>query len=159
MLFRSSAGAVHITSWLFASRFDASRHQLVQGVNGLQIEKVVLLSGRYRLSDLKPLVTYYGGEAAAQANSPLELMRRRLENVAVEEMSTFPAILTIFCELDYDQLIIETREFEGLWKSKGGKGKLLCVKGHNHISPSCSLFTGIAEEEEWGYQVAEWLTS
>ena len=43
-------------------------------------------------------------------------------------------------------------------RERGGKGKFIKLKGHNHISPPLSLGTGVKEEEAWGFELAEWVS-
>jgi hypothetical protein len=162
-LLGNSAGAVHVSTWLFESRFSESRKIFVEGTNGIRLSRVVFLGCPFRW-DMKGgmremLSTYYGGEKEIKEAEPTALMEGATKEPSARGMSKWPSLLVAVSELDpEDQMVLPGKEFAMLWRDRGGKGKFLELKGHNHLSPPLSLGTGIEREEAWGFEVAKWMT-
>lgn len=159
----NSAGAVHVLTWLFAQHFIAGRNILFSGDHGVRLNGVVLLGCPLRWdvngSMKNMLATYYGGTIEAKAAEPTALMERATGGIHAQKIRKWPRMLTVASELDpEDHMLIPGKEFARMWRERGGRGKFLELKGHNHLSPPLSLGTGIEREEAWGCEVAAWMT-
>ncbi len=159
----NSAGAVHVATWLFDSRFDHERDQLQKGASAARLSRVVLLGCPLRLDYNggmhQMLESYYGNEGNTKTWEPTSLMLTASDEPRRNETASLPPILVAISEWDPDFIRNPANEFLKLLKQRGGRGDLLDIKGHNHISPPLSLGTGVAAEEEWGRLVGAWLES
>jgi hypothetical protein len=159
----NSAGAVHVSSWVFGERFSVRRNIFANGGNGVRLQGLVFLGCPLRwdldggMRDM--LATYYGGEKETKAAEPTALMERATEGVSTLKMRRWPKVLVAVSELDPDaHMVVPGKEFAKLWQERGGRGSFVELKGHNHLSPPLSLGIGIEREEAWGYEVAAWMT-
>jgi hypothetical protein len=162
-LLGNSAGAVHVSTWLFGEQFSARRNIFISGENGARLNGLVLLGCPLRWDvdgGMKEMLTaYYGGEKETKAAEPTALMEKATEGVYALEMRKWPKMLIAVSELDPEaHMVVPGKEFARMWQERGGRGKFLELKGHNHLSPPLSLGTGIEREEAWGYEVAVWMT-
>ncbi|KAJ9614969.1 hypothetical protein H2200_001043 [Cladophialophora chaetospira] len=158
----NSAGAAHVTSWMFGDKWADGRSGFFDGLRGPKLQAVGLLGCSFRLDpdgDMKPLLkAYYGTPENTRLSEPTSLMLQAAKIVSRSEVAKWPRIMTIVSELDPKEHIIDTgREFATLWEAKGGRGAFVEIMGHNHISPVLSLGTGIAAEEAWGRDFGNWL--
>lgn len=157
----NSAGAVHLSTWLFSPRSANERLELLSASSVARLTKVVFLGCPFRLDyhgGMKPMLeVYYGTEEETKRYEPTQLMLTALRGNESMDMTTMPAILTAVAELDPSFIVEPGQEFSKLWKEAGGKGDHLVLTGHNHISPPLSLGTGLRKEERWGHQVIGWL--
>ena len=162
-LLGNSAGAVHVSTWLFGERFSERRKDLLKGKNGVRLHGVVFLGCPLRwdmdggMRDM--LTSYYGGEKETKNAEPTALMEQATQGASRTEMDEWPKVLVAVSELDPEAyMVIPGKEFAKLWHGKGGKGSFIQLKGHNHLSPPLSLGTGLKGEEAWGFEVAQWMT-
>ncbi|KEF53372.1 uncharacterized protein A1O9_10347 [Exophiala aquamarina CBS 119918] len=157
----NSAGAVHLSTWLFSPRFAKERLQLLSASSEVRLTKVVFLGCPFRLDyhgGMKPVLeVYYGTEEDTKRAEPTQLMLTGIREKDSIDMTVMPGILTAVAELDPSFIVEPGQEFSKLWRECGGKGDHLVLRGHNHISPPLSLGTGSREEEHWGHQVVGWL--
>jgi hypothetical protein len=162
-LMGNSAGAVHVATYLFEQRFSERRKSFVNWQNGVKLRAAVFLSCPLRwdmdrgMRDM--LNTYYGGETEAKEAEATALMDLATKDLSVGDMGQWPKILTAVAELDpEDMMIAPAKEFAQIWNERGGIGNYIEFEGHNRLSPPLSLGTGIAREELWSFQLAEWMT-
>ena len=143
-----SAGAAHVSSLIFSN-------DILQSTTLRERIKGVFLSGcpyYYRTPTVgDPVYGYYGSAEAAEANSPLGL----LKSASAETIASLPPIRVFTAEYEPDFLIDALNGFLPEFEKVTGK-KLTSVpgKGHNHISSTWALYSG--EGEEWAYGLAEW---
>ena len=66
-------------------------------------------------------------------------------------------VAQLLSELDPEYIYESSKELQDTWPNPEIETQI--IKGHNHISPQCSLGTGIEKEEAWGIQVADFCRS
>ncbi|KAJ3552149.1 hypothetical protein NM688_g4304 [Phlebia brevispora] len=122
-----------------------------------RISGVVLSAGAYDLHSSpalvpKPLHDYYGTDEELLKREPIGL----LGDVPVDILNNFPPVLAIIGEFDFPPIIPSHEKIISVLKAKITSGvDELVMKGHSHVSPPNSLFSG--EGEEWGLDVVAWL--
>ena len=156
----NSAGAVHVSTWLFGKQFTARRHTFVCGERGVKLVGIVMLGCPFRLDfngGMKDMLqVYYGGEKETKDSDPWALMERAaISNHGAAK--AWPKLLIAVSELDPEDMIEMGREFANSWRNSGGEGSFIELKGHNHLSPPLSLGTGVQREESWGLDVGAWM--
>lgn len=163
-LMGTSAGSVHVTTWLFGTWFKESREASIVGKHGVKLSGIIILgcpcywdASSGALSDV--LVDVYGGKAAIKENEPIALMRQATTGSGVRPKDKWPRILVLVAELDPEALMVVPSEvFAREWQSEGGHQlKFDVVKGHNHVSPPLGLGTHVEKEEKWGYELGKWI--
>jgi hypothetical protein len=163
-LMGTSAGTVHITTWLFGEWFAKSREAFIAGKHRVKLAGVIVLGCPFNwdarsgpLTDL--LISLYGSKEAIKENEPIALMRRANQASDTQTNIKWPRFLVLVSELDPEALIVApSREFAAEWHSRGGDQLLFKVlKGHNHISPPLALGSQIEREESWGYELGRWI--
>ncbi|KDR72970.1 hypothetical protein GALMADRAFT_125849 [Galerina marginata CBS 339.88] len=151
-----SAGAAHIATLLFHPNVLLDNDELRS-----KIKAAVLESPPYDLSAMTMdwgetaaiHTKYWGTLEGAKANDPLHLYRR-LPNTVIEAL---PKILMVEAEREPDWLANAGTAFHEEIRTRTGENiKRIIAKGHNHVSLNWALSSG--EGEDWGEQVAEWLS-
>lgn len=156
----NSAGAVHVSTWLFDEQFSARRDTFVCGDHGIKLTGVIMLGCPFRLDfngGMKEMLqVYYGGGKETRDSDPMALMEKAtLGNDGA--VQTWPKLMIAVSELDPEDMVEMGKEFAKLWGEKGGKGDFMELKGHNHLSPPLALGTGVEQEEAWGFEVGTWI--
>ena len=155
----NSAGGVHLATWLFGEQFAGARKRLTAGSNGATLRGVVFLGAPFHFNlglpgpTMEIVTKYFGGRV--EDKSPLGLVQRAEKAGATE--GPWPRMLVIDSELDPDDLKTARDFLAELRKIGGIDVKYESLQGHNHISPPWALGTGIAKEEQWGYDVGDWI--
>lgn len=156
----NSAGGLHMTTWLYCDQFKESRRKLLAGGNGMRVAGVVGLGAPYefkspleKLGNVKVLREYYGDDAKATENMPISLLRKAVKE---KEDVQWPKFLVLDSEYDPEEIQEGAKDFTAEMKESGMEVEYQTVKGHNHISPTLGLGTGIQKEEQWGYDVGKW---
>lgn len=163
----NSVGGVHLSTFLLHSSFLERRSKVLSG-DGLRLRGAVLLSVpfHFKLSytgRAEALNSYYGDHH--EENSPLGLLKSAKANGALDVLQSDLRLLALNCELDPEDEILKPRDdFILEWLQLGGnQGRMALAvdsaRGHNHISPFCSLGTSVEREEAWGFQVAAFCDS
>lgn len=156
----NSAGAVHVSTWLFGKHFSAERENFVSRNYGVKLTGVIFLGCPFLLNfngGLKDgLNIYYGGEKETKNSEPTVLMERAALR-RNREVQSWPQLLIAVSELDPEDMIEMGKEFVKSWHDKGGEGAFMELKGHNHLSPPLSLGTAVEREEAWGFEVGTWM--
>ncbi|EXK86389.1 hypothetical protein FOQG_09661 [Fusarium oxysporum f. sp. raphani 54005] len=156
-LLGTSAGAIHLSTYLLGTGFKVSRDRLLQGSNNKLVGAVLAnmpigFEGADRTT-LQAAKSYFGDEDGKHAIALLQQAKLKGD-------FSLPHILVLNSELDpdfvkaYNKTLME--ELEGLNASS-----VECkeIKGHNHFSPLLALGTGIDKEEDWGHQLISWVSS
>ncbi|CAK4033486.1 alpha beta-hydrolase [Lecanosticta acicola] len=165
-LMGNSAGGIHCSTFLLHPDFQSTRQKLLGG-NGTRLRGCTLLSVPFEFSQsdasrAEVLRTYFGD---AQQNSPLGLLRTARENQTLDFLDSGLRVFVLNGELDPVNEIMKPRDdFVQEWLAIGtvqSRTSLAVdmMPGQNHISPFCSLGTGLEQEEAWGYQVAAFCDS
>ncbi|RYP86790.1 hypothetical protein DL770_004861 [Monosporascus sp. CRB-9-2] len=153
----NSVGGVHVSTWALHPAFADS----VKGVTAAAREGPgVLLRGLLLLGvpmhfggDDKEILRNYFGAGEIRKNSPLGLLESAKQRGDGPNLPGVRVAL-LLSELDPEYVFDSTKEFQEAWPESSGI-ETQTLKGHNHISPQCSLGTGVEKEEAWGIQVAE----
>lgn len=164
----NSAGGVHVSTFVFLSRFEKTLDEItrpdaaaaaavrLRGVGFVATPFVFLDPPEYRQGVLK---TYFGEDMNATCSLAL-LEKSSEEQWALLERGKVQFKVYTF-EKDPEDEIVEPKEhFLKAWEKKRPGQKGLTVgyaKGHNHISHIMSLGTGIEEEEAWGLELLSWM--
>ncbi|KAJ3552158.1 hypothetical protein NM688_g4300 [Phlebia brevispora] len=145
-----SAGATTVSTLILLP--DLLSNDLRQRISG-----VIFNAGAYEFRGAPALLPkmlrgYYGTDEELRKREPLGL----LENAPIDMLDNFPPVLVVIAEFDFPPLVVSYEKMAMMLKAKltSGVDELL-MKGHNHVSPYNSLFSG--EGEEWGLDVVEWL--
>lgn len=160
----NSAGGVHLSTFLLHSSFAATRAK-ISSSKETQLRGVVLLSVPFHFHHAHPdraeiLTSYYGTSDAHQELCPAGLLSTARKNGPIDFLEDGVRVLVLNGDLDPDdEILIPRDDFLKEWSmvdSPKGRSALAVdfMTGHNHISPFCSLGTGIDKEEAWGVQVA-----
>lgn len=156
----NSAGAVHVSTWLFCKQFSAKRETFVSGEHGVKLTGVVFLGCPFRLDfngGMKDMLqVYFGGEKETKDSEPTALMERATQSKSGVGKA-WPQLLVTVSELDPEDISEAGKEFAKSWHEKGGMGTFMEFMGHNHLSPPLSLGTGVEREEAWGFEVGRWM--
>jgi hypothetical protein len=156
----NSAGAVHVSTWLFGKQFSARRDSFVNGDQGVKLTGVIFLGCPFHLDfngSMKDMLqVYFGGEKETKDSEPAALMQR-ITLGAKGEFQAWPQLLVVVSELDPEDIVEAGKAAVKLWRNEGGEGAFMELKGHNHLSPPLSLATDIEKEEAWGFEVATWM--
>ncbi|KAK8122036.1 alpha/beta-hydrolase [Apiospora sp. TS-2023a] len=104
----------------------------------------------------EPLTAYYGTEH--DAKSPVGLVEATKERGDAQPPTRGTPYLALTSELDPDDILQPMQDFVAAWPWKDLL-KVESIPGHNHISPTLGLATGIEKEEEWGVKLAAWCES
>lgn len=163
-LMGNSAGGVHLSTFLLHSSFAATR-QKVLSTNGTRLRGAILLSVPFHFnrasSDRSEVLTsYYGTPEAHMELCPAGLLSTASKNWPIDFLEAGVRVFVLNGDLDPDdEILIPRDDFLKEWASIGSPESRTAlavdfIKGHNHISPFCSLGTGIGKEEAWGVQVA-----
>ncbi|KAF7798102.1 hypothetical protein EIP86_009317 [Pleurotus ostreatoroseus] len=123
-----------------------------------RIVGLVVLSGAYDFRGAPStspefLRQYFGPSTEdVRKREPLGL----LENAPKAILSDFPPALALIGEYEFPPLLQSHGNFVPVLRSKvSSPVEELLMKGHNHLSPSYSLFSG--EGEDWGFEVSSWM--
>ncbi|EME47117.1 hypothetical protein DOTSEDRAFT_85691 [Dothistroma septosporum NZE10] len=142
----NSAGGVHLSTFLLCERFAGTRRKVLGDV------------GRVRLKDrAEVLETYFGGDHVGK--SPLGLLRSARGRGSLDILKSKMRVFVLNGELDPEDEIMKPRDaFVAEWEKIGTKESRMALavdtmRGQNHVSPFCSLGTGIERGEAWGHQV------
>lgn len=163
-LLGNSAGGYHVSSWALDVTFAKHRNMLFGQGQGPKVSAICILSSSFRFytgTALRPLLEGYIGSTGPEVDDvePTNLMIRATQGLHESEVGAFPPYMIMVNELDPEQVKESSSEFWDLWSQKGGKGQLVEIAGHNHMSSPLALATGIAKEEQWGSDLGKWLSS
>ncbi|KIP05065.1 hypothetical protein PHLGIDRAFT_108726 [Phlebiopsis gigantea 11061_1 CR5-6] len=100
-----------------------------------------------------PLVSaYYGPPESVQKDCPLSLLRQASEDA----VRSLPEVLLVVSEFDLPGVLESHDDFHKLLQERTGKEvEEAVMKGHSHITPHVSLYTGLGEE--WAHGVIGWI--
>ncbi|KIP05066.1 hypothetical protein PHLGIDRAFT_120167 [Phlebiopsis gigantea 11061_1 CR5-6] len=127
-----------------------------------RIRGVIMQAGMHYLEtkvlDVPPsaLSGYYGSQEEIRRNAPLGL----LANAPDGTINDLPDIVTGISEYEAPGLLEAHGVFLEALRARTTSKKnvgVFVMKGHHHISPYVSLYTGIGEE--WAYECDEWMKS
>ena len=123
-----------------------------------QAPRAVLQAGVHTLEtkvlDVSPALIpqYYGSHEEMRKNVPVGL----LAHAPDETISALPEILTAISEHEAPGLLEAHEVFLDTLRARTKKDvEVIVMKGHFHISPHMSLYTGVGEE--WAYKCDEWM--
>lgn len=145
-----SAGGAILATILFLPDFVPL--QIKSRVRG-----VILQAGMHHLEtkilDVPPAsLAYYGSQDDIRNNAPLGLLSRVQDGT----IRSLPDIVTAISEYESPGLLEAHGLFLEALRARTGKDiGVIVMKGHHHISPHMSLYTGIGEE--WAYECDEWM--
>lgn len=156
----NSAGGIHLSTFLLDPTFTATRTKVMNG-SGMRMRGATLLSVPFNFdysheSRREILDTYFGD---FKENSPLGRLKFAQEQGNIDFPQAGVRLLVLNGELDPDDEILQPRDdFIEQWMQDTSieSRRALAVDwmpGQNHISPFCSLSTGLEREEAWGHQV------
>jgi acetyl esterase/lipase len=158
-LMGNSAGGVHLSTYLLAPDFAASRSRVLPTI----LKGVFLLSVPLHFEEADPerhktLQAYFGSDIPAK--SPLGLLRAAKLDRSIEALRGLP-VMVVTGTLDPKiEILTPAADFVREWQTCPLLASALVVEtmeGHNHISPVLGLGTGDPLEEEWGHQVARFI--
>lgn len=164
----NSAGGVHLATYAFAQEFADSRGKVLSldSESAVRLRGMILLSVPFNFKYSHPPYTeilhgYYGKDTFA--SSPQGLLKAALTQ-APKHVPTNVRTMILNGELEpNDDILQPRRDFIDEWRGcdeESFKNLALAeIPGHNHISLSLSLGTGISREEAWGYQVGDFINS
>lgn len=158
----NSAGGVHLSTFLLYSDFVSTRVRILRKDGNVSLRGAILLSVpfhfRKALQDRADVLeTYFAGDH--ENKSPLGLLRSARETSALDILQSKMRILVLNGELDPEVEILKPRDdfIAELMKIGSVQSRMALavdfMRGQNHISPFCSLGTGIEREEAWRHQV------
>lgn len=164
----NSAGGIHLSTYLFAPDFAASRAKIVtqDPEATIKLRGVVFLSVPFNFRQtptyrLETLHTYYGDDI--ETRQPQGLLKAAMlqdpDNVVLNVRA-----MILNGDLDpVDEILDPKAEFLDLWKEMDEESynslTIEMMEGQNHISPPLSLGTGLDREEAWGHQVGAFVES
>ncbi|TDL20432.1 alpha/beta-hydrolase [Rickenella mellea] len=149
-----SAGAAHAASLLLAEPSMLQSTTLDRRIKG-----TALLSGalHFRGTPVIPpdiLQQYYGTEEQRNKSEPFGL----LGSASEETIASLPPVIMITAEKEPEGIVVANDDFaELLAKKTGTSVDRIEADGHNHISLTYALSSG--QGEEWGEQVAKWVSA
>ena len=158
----NSAGGVHLSTFLLHSDFVGTREKVLREDGKVRLRGAVLLSVPFHFQKAlqnraEVLETYFDGDH--EGKCPLGLLRAARESGGLDILETNLRVFVLNGELDPEDEIMKPRDdFVEEWLKIGGVRSRIALavdfmRGQNHISPFCSLSTGIEREEAWGHQV------
>ncbi|RYO80533.1 hypothetical protein DL766_009191 [Monosporascus sp. MC13-8B] len=156
-LMGNSVGGVHVSTWALYPTFADS----VKGVTAASREGPgVLLRGLLLLGvpmhfggDDNEILRNYFGTGEIRKNCPLGLLESAKQRGGGPDLPGVGVVL-LLSELDPEYIFDSAKDFQEVWPEQFGIETQI-LAGHNHISPQCSLDTGVEREEAWGIRVAE----
>ena len=158
----NSVGGIHVSTWAFHPDFAASVASITaaaRGGPGVLLRGLLLLGAPVHFGgdDNEILRAYYGGGPdVIEERVPLALAEAAKQRVGANLLPGV-RVAQLLSELDPEYIFQSAKELQGTWPNSEIETQIL--KGHNHISPQCSLGTGIDKEEAWGIQVADFCRS
>ena len=161
-LLGNSVGGIHATTWAFHPDFTESVANVTATARtgpGVLLRGLMLLGAPIHFGgdDNEILRAYYGGGPDVIAkNIPLALAEAAKQRAGANLLPGV-RIAQLLSELDPEYLYQSTKDLQDVWPNSEIETQI--IKGHNHISPQCSLGTGIEKEEAWGIQVADFCRS
>lgn len=160
----NSAGGIHLATYLLAPQFTESRQKILDpNATDVRLGGVALLAAPFHFGQPLPdrvetLKAYYGVDT--EQHVPLGLLRAMKEDGSLSTLGDVP-VLIITGTLDpHDEILAPNNDFVKEWRSAEVVSRNLSeivMDGHNHISPCLALGTGIANEEQWGRQVVQFI--
>lgn len=160
----NSAGGVHLATYLLAPQFTESRQKILDpNVTAVRLGGVALLAAPLHWGQALPdraetLNAYYGADA--QQHSPLGQLRAMREDGSLSSLSEIPFLILTATLDPQDEILAPNSDFVKEWRSANAVSSNMSeivIDGHNHISPCLALGTGVANEEQWGRQVVEFI--
>ncbi|KAL6249921.1 hypothetical protein RBB50_002222 [Rhinocladiella similis] len=163
-LLGNSAGGYHVSSWLFGAQFVEHRSKLCIGTQTPQVSAACIIGSSFRFcagKALSPALEIYTGAKGSEVDNlePICLMMQATQGLPPNEVARLPPCRIMFSELDPEEMKQSSLEFFDLWTRKGGRGCVVTIEGHNHISTLLALGTGIAKEERWATKLGDWLSA
>lgn len=157
----NSAGGLHTSTFLLHQSFAPTRAKLFSG-NSTRLRGAILLSVPFHMkfSHANRAETNKAYFANLDEEVPLGLLKTAKKAGPIDIMQAGMHTFILNGDLDPVDELFQTRDdFIAEWLSIGTKQSrstlaVDIMPGHNHISPFCSLGTGIDEEEAWGHQVS-----
>ncbi|UJO14119.1 uncharacterized protein CLAFUR5_02547 [Fulvia fulva] len=161
----NSAGGVHLSTLLLHPDFVATRAKVLDEGH-VRLRGTILLSVPFHFRKALQnrqdvLETYFGDH---ESKSPLGLLRSAREAGGLDILQSKLRVFVLNGELDPEDEIMKPRDdFVEEWMKIGSAESRMALavdfmRGQNHISPFCSLGTGIEREEAWGHQVGAFCT-
>ncbi|ESZ99003.1 hypothetical protein SBOR_0661 [Sclerotinia borealis F-4128] len=155
----SSAGGLHIATYLLEPRFLAERKAWQGDSSSVTLKGAVEVGVPFHFNEASEgrkemLHRYYGRDEDVKTKCPCGLLRATRKSR--EELGV-PKLLVMSSEWDpVDEILNSNEDFvrlaEEVW---GEKIEVVRLEGHNHISPPLALNSG--EGEEWGERVVGWI--
>lgn len=164
----NSAGGIHLSTYLFAPDFAASRAKITtrDPEATVSLRGVVLLSVPFNFRQADPsraeiLSTYFSGDI--EGNSPQGIFKTAMLQDPENVLPNVRALILNGTLDPDDELLDPKNDFLSLWKEMDEDSynslTIEMMADHNHISPPLSLGTGLDREEAWGHQVGAFLES
>ncbi|KAL9106689.1 MAG: hypothetical protein Q9227_008341 [Pyrenula ochraceoflavens] len=165
----TSAGGIHASTFLWHPQYTAlvTTHDAEEGSPSLRLKTCTLLSTplslkhwpwepRYR----DPMNAYYA-DGQVDGSDPLGLLKKTKASV----LQHGPRVRILFAELDPTWVKEMATETVGVVEERMKTEHLpmRCgfevkeVKGHNHLSHVLAIGTGIRREEEWAWELGNWI--
>lgn len=156
----NSAGGIHLSTFLLHPDFASTRQKVSSG-SDTRLRGAILLSVPFEFSKSDPsradvLNSYFGDPVK---NSPMGLLNIARQSGSLDFLDKGTRVFILNGELDaVDENLQPRDEFIKEWlaiDSVASRTALAVdmMPGQNHISPFCSLGTGLDREEAWGHQV------
>lgn len=163
----NSAGGIHLSTYAFAPDFEASRSKVMSldPEAATRLRGIVLVSVPFHFKEANPerldVLTGYFGDL--EVNSPYGLLRTAMLRDPDNVLTNVRAMVLNGTLDPEDECLKPKDDFLNQWEDLDEESReavtVAMMEGHNHISPLLALGTGIEREEEWGYQVAEFIES
>lgn len=107
-----------------------------------------------KVVDLPPPVisAYYGSPEDTKQSVPLSLLNQASD----EAVRSLPEIVLVVSEFEAYGVLESHGDFRRTLQERLGKDVLeVVMKGHTHITPHVSLYTGLGEE--WAHELIAWM--
>ena len=160
----NSAGGIHLSTYLLAPQFAASRQDILgKGLSDINLRGVILLAVPFHFDKAtadraETLSAYYGNEV--RQRSPLGLLRVCKEDGFIGKLKGVSIVVATGSLDPQNEILLPNDDFVKEWHDTGiDNMSRLNLEGHNHISPVLSLGTGLDAEERWGKQVIDFISN
>ncbi|GJJ14200.1 hypothetical protein Clacol_008462 [Clathrus columnatus] len=141
-----SAGGAHTLNFFFEEKL------LERQKNQFTCAGTIIIAAAYEGGSYFPM--YFGSDpATAEARTPLGLLKVKTSDKA---KALLPAkILLLLAENEPTPLVHWDANFRQALQEKGIDFHWEIMKGHNHVSPECALYSG--EGEEFGESIVKFI--
>lgn len=146
-----SAGAAIVASLLLMP--NVLSNEVKPRIRGA-ILKAAVYHFDTKIVDIPPpvITAYYGPPEDVRKNSPLSL----LQHASDEAVRDLPSVLLVVSEFEAPGVLESHSDFrKALQERLGEDVPEVVMKGHNHVTPHVSLYTGLGEE--WAHEIIAWI--